>query len=145
MNYTHSLKAGGLWLALFGVVISMIFLPLITPWLSGFLFGAALPAIVWFITQNKYFHVKPNTLMFAALATWFFSFLIGFVKRVQKARDDPVANKTDASLYYSLMALFFVVMMVFVAPMALGEGLHKMKNSQNLYAGATAPSINLMR
>jgi uncharacterized membrane protein len=145
MNYTHSLKAGGLWLALFGIVISMMFLPLITPWLGGFLFGAALPAVVWFITQNKYFHVKPNALMFAALATWFFSFLIGYVKKVQKAREDPTGNKTDASLYYSLMALFFVVMMVLVAPKVMGDSLHLMKNSQNVYASATAPSINLMR
>lgn len=145
MNYTHSLKAGGLWLAFFGIVISMIFLPLITPWLSGFLFGAALPAIVWFITQNKYFHVKPNTLMFAALATWFFSFLISFIKRVQKARDDPVANKTDASLYYSLMSLFFVVMMIFVAPWAMGETLHKMKNSIPLASAPNYTKLGLLR
>ena len=145
MNYTHSLKAGGLWLALFGIVISMMFLPLITPWASGFLFSAALPAVVWFVTQSKYFHVKPNSLMFAALATWFFSFLIGYVKKVQKAREDPTDNKLDASLYYSLMAFFFVVMMVFVAPKIMGDSLHKMKNSQNVYAGASAPPINLLR
>jgi hypothetical protein len=139
MNFTQSAYAGSLWLALFGIVISMMFLPLITPWVSGFLFSAALPAVVWFITQNKYFHVKPNALMFAALATWFFSFLIGYVKKVQKAREDPTDNKLDASLYYSLMALFFVVMMVFVAPRAMGGSLHPLKNSIPM---ATAPNYS---
>lgn len=139
MNYTHSAYAAGLWLALFGIVISMMFMPLITPWASGFLFSAALPAIIWFVTQSKYFHVKPNALMFAALATWFFSFCIGYVEKVQKARENPTDNKVDASLYYSLMALFFVVMMVLVGPKVMGAGLHPMKNSIPM---ASAPNYS---
>ena len=139
MNYKHSAYAGGLWLALFGIVISMMFLPLVAPWVSGFLFGAALPALVWFITQNKYFHVNSNALLFAALITWFFSFLIGKIKSVKNAREDPVNNKVDASLYYSLMSVFFVVMMVLVGPKVMGGGLHPMRNSIPL---ATAPNYS---
>lgn len=122
---TDTLKAVGLWFLLFSTAISLMFLPLITPWLSSFLFAVLFPIMVFFISSFPRFHIKPEFVMGAAIATLLFSTGIGMIKSVKEARKDPEKHVAAAAGYYAGVAGFFVLV-IFLASFV--KDLHKYKN-----------------
>jgi len=120
-----TLKAVGLWFLLFSTGISLMFLPLITPMLSSFMFAVVYPLMVFFIASFPRFHIKPEFVMGASIATLLFSAGIGMIKSVKEARKEPEKHVAAAAGYHAGVAGFFVLVL-FLASFA--KDLHKYKN-----------------
>lgn len=109
------------------------------PILNLMLMTIVMPMAVSFLSRSGTFFVSTQTVLVAAIGTFFFSYLLqSFWPKFRETLKEPQKNKINTGMAYAGIIVLFMVLMVGTtfAGVDMYEG-----NSQAMNAAATKPAI----
>ena len=105
-----------IWLAIYGIGISLMFFPAIPYPGREILFSMVYPFAIYFLTKPiggvRYTAINPLIVLFAGITSALYASMVSMSKRVRESQRNPMDNKAISATIYVSIALVYALTII---------------------------------